>query len=99
MGEQEFISLCRRRVAQYYVIEKGKKEYDYSASSNSKIDNIYVVWVCKIVKNNKALLSTNEPDGLYFELTYDGDKKKLYFDAYKRQKNHEFKISTIDHIE
>ena len=43
MGEQEFISLCRRRVAQYYVIEKGKKEYDYSASSNSKIDNIYVV--------------------------------------------------------
>lgn len=85
MGEQEFISLCRRRVAQYYVIEKGKKEYDYSASSNSKIDNIYVVWVCKIVKNNKALLSTNEPDGMYFECTYDGEKEQFYFDAYKRE--------------
>ena len=46
----------------------------------------------KVLQNNKALLSTTCPDGLHFELTYDGDKKKLYFDAYKLQENHEFTV-------
>lgn len=26
-------------------------------------------------------------DGLYFEATYSGDKKELYLDAYKKEKN------------
>ena len=78
MTEKEFISICRKYVADYY----GLKHY----SAN----DIYVVWLVKVLQNNKALLSTTAPDGMYFECTYDGDKNKLYFDAYKHQKNIEF---------
>lgn len=81
MTELEFISLCRECVAKYYGI------LDYSTK------DIYVVWLVKVLQNNKALLSTNNPDGMYFECTYDGDKKKLYFDAYKHQRNIEFDLN------
>ena len=48
---------------------------------------IYVVWSCKTLQNNKALISTNMHDGLYFEITYNGDKKEAYLDVYRKQKN------------
>ena len=38
-------------------------------------------------KNSKALASTTLFDGMYYELTYNGDKKELYFDAYKKWEN------------
>lgn len=81
MTESKFLKLCRKYIADYY----GLSEYN--------ADDIYAVWVCKILQNNKALLSTNNPDGLYFECTYNGDKHELYLDVYKRQKNTCFKIT------
>ena len=31
--------------------------------------------------------STTLFDGMYYELTYNGDKQELYFDAYKKWEN------------
>jgi hypothetical protein len=45
------------------------------------------VWLCKTLQNNKALLSTDEPDGRYYEVTYNGDKQEFYFDAYIKEHN------------
>ena len=45
------------------------------------------VWYCKSLQNHKALLSTNISDGMYYELTYNGDKNELYLDAYKKWQN------------
>lgn len=50
-------------------------------------DDVYIVWFCKTLQNWKALLSTNLPDGMYYEVTYDGDKKQTYIDAYKKFRN------------
>ena len=47
-------------------------------------DDVYVVWSCKTLQNWKAMLSTTVPDGMYYELTYDGDKGLTYVDAYKK---------------
>ena len=80
MGEKEFVKLCRKRVADYYCWKK------YTA------DDIYIVWLNKTIQNNKAMLSTTKPDGMYFEVTYNGDKQELYFDAYKRIDHDEKKI-------
>ena len=33
------------------------------------------------------MASTTLFDGMYFELTYNGDKKQLYVDAYKKWEN------------
>ena len=46
-----------------------------------------MVWCCKTLQHNKALLSTTLPDGMYYECTYNGDKDELYFDAYKKKEN------------
>lgn len=48
---------------------------------------VYVVWKCKALQNWKWLLSSSLPDGMYYELTYNGDKKEWYLDAYKKFEN------------
>lgn len=50
-------------------------------------DDVYVVWFCKTLQNWKALVSTTLPDGMYYEVTYDGDKRATYLDAYKKFHN------------
>lgn len=48
---------------------------------------VFTVWKSKILQNWKYLVSTTLPDGMYYELTYDGDKKRWYLDAYKKFDN------------
>ena len=49
--------------------------------------DVYTVWKCKTLQNWKYLLASTLPDGMYYELTYNGDKKELYMDAYKKWEN------------
>lgn len=51
------------------------------------VDDVYVVWFCKTLQNWKVLASTTVPDGMYYELTYNGDKDEMYLDAYKKFEN------------
>lgn len=48
---------------------------------------VYVVWQCKALKNWKFLLSTSLLDGMYYELTYNGELGEWYLDAYKKFEN------------
>lgn len=50
-------------------------------------EDFYVVWFVKVLGNWKALLSTDKVDGLYWEVTYDGDKKQSYVDTYTKMHN------------
>ena len=50
-------------------------------------EDVYVVWYSKTLQNAKALLSTPLPDGMYYEVTLNGDKNEIYFDAYKKFHN------------
>ena len=52
-----------------------------------KLGDIYVVWFCKTLQNWKALLSTNLPDGMYYEVTFNGNTGEVYLDAYKKFDN------------
>lgn len=55
-------------------------------------ETVYIVWSCKTLQNWKALISTSLRDGMYYECTYNGDKKVLYFDAYKKFDHKEIKL-------
>ena len=48
---------------------------------------VYIVWKCKALQNWKYLISSTLQDGMYYELTYNGDKKEWYLDAYKKFEN------------
>ena len=48
---------------------------------------VFTVWKVKALQNWKYLLSSTLPDGMYYELTYNGDKREWYFDAYKKFEN------------
>ena len=45
---------------------------------------VYTVWKCKALQNWKYLISSTLFDGMYYELTYNGDKQEWYLDAYKK---------------
>lgn len=82
MKDIEFIALCKETVRDYFN-EKAEKTDNVAIGT----DDVYIVWICKSLQNWKALVSTNVSDGMYYELTYNGDKKELYFDAYKKWEN------------
>ena len=48
---------------------------------------VYIVWKCKALQNWKYLISSSLSDGMYYEMTYNGDKKVWYLDAYKKFEN------------
>lgn len=83
MGSQEFLNICKAKVSEYYNRKKDKTD----AAPVMMVDDVFVVWYSKSLQNHKALLSTPVSDGMYYELTYNGDKKELYFDAYKKWEN------------
>lgn len=55
------------------------------------IQDLYIVWWSKVLQNWKAMISTSIPgDGLYFEVTHNGDKQATYVDTYMKISNDEF---------
>lgn len=82
MNQRDFENLCINMVMNYV---------------NSNIDptdkiqigpvDVYIVWMCKTLQNNKALVSTSLPDGMYYEITRNGDTGEVYLDAYKKWAN------------
>lgn len=87
MNDKEFIEICKEKVRDY-----ANEHLDKTDNVQITIDNVFVVWQCKTLQNNKALLSTTLYDGMYYELTYNGDKKELYLDAYKKFENKCFNL-------
>jgi len=49
--------------------------------------DVYTVWKSKVLQNWKFLISSTLFDGMYYELTYNGDKHEWYLDAYKKFEN------------
>lgn len=57
--------------------------------------SIFVVWSCKTLQNNKAILSYSQsksPAPLY-EFTHNGDTKEIYVDTYLKESNECFDMS------
>ena len=48
---------------------------------------VYTVWKCKALQNWKYLISSTLFDGMYYELTCNGDRLEWYLDTYKKFDN------------
>ena len=60
------------------------------------LDEFYVVWFSKTLQHWKALVSTTLPDGVYYEVTYNGDNKETYVDIYFKQINLVIDSANVD---
>lgn len=76
-----------QQIAKEVVLNYANKHVDKTDNVQIALDDIYIVWFCKTLQNWKALISTTLPDGMYYEVTYNGDKKEVYLDAYKKFEN------------
>lgn len=48
---------------------------------------VIVVWQCCTLGHMKFLITTDLPDGRYYEVTYNGEKREMYLDVYVRVAN------------
>ena len=80
MDNQKFVDKCKEIIRKY--VEEHLDKTDPIPEFN-----IFVAWLSKTLQNNKALVSTTLPDKMYYEITYNGDKKELYLDAYVKLEN------------
>lgn len=94
MKDMEFLKLAKSTVAAY-----ANTLLEIVHEPEISEDDVYVSSFHKSLKNWKALLITknHSKDGMYYELTFDGDQSKLYLDAYKKFQNIAFKYG--QHVE
>lgn len=83
MGSADYIQFCKEQVVEYFNSRADKTDKNGSITT----DDVFVVWYCKTLQNHKALLSTTVSDGMYYEITFNGDKSEAYLDAYKKWEN------------
>lgn len=91
MGNDKFEKFCKQTVVDYFNSRSDKTD-----NVALTTDEVFVVWICKTLQNNKALLSTTVSDGMYYEITYNGDKNEAYVDAYKKWENFCIKLPRKD---
>ena len=81
-GYIEFSEFARQVVADYW-----NEKNDTTNEVSITIDDVFLTWYAKELQNQKAMLATNQPDGTYFEVTWNGDKGEAYLDVYKKWEN------------
>ena len=68
------------------IVEEYVKEHLDKSDKMPEFE-AFIVWKCKTLQNWKYLISTDLFDGMYYELTYNGDLHEWYLDAYKKFEN------------
>ena len=73
---------AKKLIADYF-----NSHVDVTDGKKITTEDVYVVWFCKTLQNWKAMVSTNVSDGMYYEVTHNGDKGETYVDVYKKWDN------------
>jgi len=73
---------AKKLIADYF-----NSHVDVTDGKKITTEDVYVVWFCKTLQNWKAMVSTNVSDGMYYEVTHNGDKGETYVDVYKKWEN------------
>lgn len=77
--------------AKKIVIEYFNSHVDKTDNKQITINDVYIVWFSKTLQNWKALVSTTVSDGMYYEITHNGNENETYVDVYKKWENYTVK--------
>lgn len=88
MTDIKFVEIVKQAIADYFNERKD------ATDKNGDITpaDVFIVWQCKALQNWKALASTTVCDGMYYEVTFNGDKNEIYLDAYKKWENRRIEL-------
>ena len=75
-----------KRMNNNIFLEKAKKCVEQT-TNEVLAEEMYIVWFCKTLQNWKALISTDVINGVYWEVTHNGDKNETYVDTYTKSSN------------
>ena len=75
-----------KRMNNNIFLEKAKKCVEQTINE-VLAEEMYIVWFCKTLQNWKALVSTDVINGVYWEVTHNGDKNETYVDTYFKSSN------------
>lgn len=79
-GMKHFESVCQKKLVEWYNKNMPENHID--------LKDVFIVWSCKTLQNYKCLAATSvSGDGIYAEYTFNGDKRELYEDVYKKLTN------------
>ena len=76
-----------QQYAKKLIVDYFNSHVDVTDGKKITTEDVYVVWFCKTLQNWKAMVSTNVSDGMYYEVTHNGDKGETYVDVYKKWDN------------
>lgn len=76
MMDHEALDIVINYISEH--LDKSEPEINFS---------VFIVWKSKVLQNWKYLISSDLPDGMYYELTFNGDRQEWYLDAYKKFEN------------
>lgn len=82
MTDVQWVEKCKELVKDYV-----NNHLDRTDDVEITVDDIHIVWQVKVLQNWKAFVSTTLPDGMYYELTHNGDTSETYVDCYKKWDN------------
>lgn len=83
MDSRDFLALVREKVA-----DRFNERFDLHLPGERKeMGEVFIVWSSKVLKNNKALAAVDGGNGMYYEVTYNGETNELYIDEYVKAKN------------
>ena len=82
MDNEAMLKKAKQLVVNYYN-SRVERTDDFEITE----ENVFIVWFCKTLQNWKALVSTTVSDGMYYEITHNGDMHETYLDAYKKWEN------------
>ena len=82
MNNEAMMNRAKQLVVDYFNAHVGVTD-----GKKLTMEDVFIVWFSKTLQNWKALVSTTVSDGMYYELTHNGDKGETYLDAYKKWDN------------
>ena len=82
MNNESMMNRAKQLVVDYF-----NEHVDVTDGKKLAIEDVFIVWFSKTLQNWKALVSTTVSDGMYYEITHNGDKGETYVDVYKKWDN------------
>lgn len=79
MNNEAMMNRAKQLVVGYF-----NTHVDVTDGKKLTMEDVFIVWFSKTLQNWKALVSTTVSDGMYYEITHNGDKGETYVDVYKK---------------